>query len=431
MYLHQPAMRGLTLLAILLCAFHPLVSKAEDDPTAANWSLGGHVKYRGNLFRFPDNSAFHDLDGSTGTAQSLDTRLNAGTSRGPWDFSMSYQLIALRSDLLRAAESLAGSAAVGGDVISDRRRWWDLTHSTAHGDRSAVINRLDRLYLGFTSEHMVWRLGRQAVSWGNGLVFTPMDVFNPFDPAAVDKEYKTGDDMLYTQWLFASGADLQGIALVRRNPDSGQVEADESSLAFKYHGFIGTDEFDLLLAKHYGDLLLGAGGIVSLGGAIWRGDVTLTQVDRHSVFSAVSNISYSWTWGRRNVSGLVEYYFTEFGQNHQNYAPDALQQNPDLLRRLERGELFTLGRHYLAASLTLEMTPLFRLTPNVFVNLQDPSALAQLVAQYDLKQDLVMLTAVNIPLGPDGSEYGGRESAADGKYLSADASVFLQLGWYF
>ena len=33
-------------------------------------------------------------------------------------------------------------------------------------------------------------------------MFNAMDIFNPFDPAAVDTEYKVGDDMFYGQYLF-------------------------------------------------------------------------------------------------------------------------------------------------------------------------------------------------------------------------------------
>lgn len=98
---------------------------------------------------------------------------------------------------------------------------------------------------------------------------------------------------------------------------------------------------------------------------------------------------------------------------------------------MERGELFTLARHYTAASATIEVTPLFLLIPNVFVNLEDPSALVQLVAQYDWRQNLQVLAAVNIPTGFDGTEYGGIESPIDGLYFSTDASLFAQLAWYF
>ena len=59
-----------------------------------------------------------------------------------------------------------------------------------------------------------------------------MDVFNPFDPAAVDKEYKTGDDMLYGQYLLNNGNDMQGVAMVRRNPLNRRCGSDQSSLAF-------------------------------------------------------------------------------------------------------------------------------------------------------------------------------------------------------
>jgi len=101
------------------------------------------------------------------------------------------------------------------------------------------------------------------------------------------------------------------------------------------------------------------------------------------------------------------------------------------LKRLSRGELFNLGRHHLGASVTVEVTPLLKLTPNAFINLTDPSALAQLVLSYDWKQDIQLLGALNIPVGPDGSEYGGIESAHPGLYVSTGASVFAQLAWYF
>ena len=79
------------------------------------------------------------------------------------------------------------------------------------------------------------KFGRQAITWGNGLIYNVMDIFNPFDPAAVDKEFKTGDDMLYGQYLLSGGNDVQGVMVFRRDPITEDVEADQSSLAFKYH----------------------------------------------------------------------------------------------------------------------------------------------------------------------------------------------------
>jgi len=413
------------LTASLLCS---CALQADSD---LNWTFAGHAKYQFTGVLYPENSVFRDLFGGSNVAHALDTRLKV-TARGKsWDFSADYQLISIHSDALKIAESLPGLALPINSVITDDRRWWNLTHSESWGDKTVITNRLDRLYVGYTTEKSVWRFGRQAISWGNGLMFTPMDVFNPFDPATVDKEYKTGDDMLYGQWLFDSGNDLQGVAIVRRNPLSGQIESDQSSVAVKYHGFRSGNEFDLLAAEHYGDQLLGVGGIISLGGALLRGDVTWTRTQRESVFSAVSNLSYSWIWGNKNVSGILEYYYNGFGQSSGDYSFAKLAENPDLLKRLERGELFTLGRHYLAASLMVELSPLLILTPNVFLNLQDPSALAQIVVQYDWKQNLLLLAAFNLPVGSDGSEYGGPESAEPGRYFSTGPGVFFQLAFYF
>ena len=419
-------------LAGLLCAAICLIAAADARPQSGetDWTVGGHLKYRLVAGWYPDNSIFRSVLGSDLMDNSLETRVRLGARNGRWDFDAHYQFIAIHGDSLKLAEGLPGAPLPLNAVINDDRRWWNLTYSFGDG-KTAFIHRLDRLSIGFTTERSVWRFGRQAISWGNGMVFTPMDVFNPFDPAAVDKEYKTGDDMLYGQYLFGNGNDLQGVAVVRRDLLTGDVESDQSSFALKYHGFIGFNEFDLLAAQHFGDQILGIGGIVNIGGAVWRGDLTWTDTERDSVFSAVSSMSYSWTWGGRNVSGVLEYYYNGFGQKNGAYSASDLLANPDLLRRLERGELFTLARHYVAASATVEMTPLLMLIPNFFINLQDPSALAQLVVQYDWKQDLMVLGAVNLPIGPDGSEYGGAPTAVDGLYFSTGPSVFAQLAWYF
>ncbi len=101
----------------------------------------------------------------------------------------------------------------------------------------------------------------------------------------------------------------------------------------------------------------------------------------------------------KNISGVLEYFFNGFGQSDGRYSAMDLAQNPELVERLVRGELFTLGRHYVAASAMIEMTPLFLVTPNAFVNLSDGSALFQFVTQNDIAENVLLLGAVNLPVG--------------------------------
>jgi hypothetical protein len=423
------------LLLMVLVAFMCGQAYANDD-----FEFSGDIRTRYSLQTFPDNSLLRELAGSKSQDVSVVTRLKFAYDTGNWDLRADYQFIYLHGDRIEYTRQLPPEVQLlGRRLPDDRTRLFDLTSVIKDEGKTAVLHRLDRLSVGYTGRKSVVRFGRQAITWGNGMIYTPMDIFNPFDPAAVDTEYKAGDDMLYGQYLRDGGDDLQAVAVFRRNLVTGDFEAADSSLAFKYHRFGGTSEYDLLAALHYEEPLLGIGGNTAVGGAVWRGDVTLafTNEDVASsktgdvIASLVTSLSYSWTWGGKNVSGVAEYFFNGFGQRDGNYDPASLAANPELLERIVRGELFTLGRHYVAVSTMVEVTPLFLMTPNLFVNLSDGSALLQLVTQNDLKENFVLLGALNVPVGPDGTEFGGIATGVPGQYLSSDLSLFVQLAWYF
>jgi hypothetical protein len=396
------------------------------------FDLGGRVAPQLIANTYPDNSFFQEIFGSNSLDLNLDARVVLGIDHGRWTFDVDYQFIVLHGDRVEFTRELPPELLLlYPHLPNDRARLFDLTWVLTDSGRTAALNRLDRLAIGYTSDKVVAKFGRQAISWGNGLIYTAMDIFNPFDPAAVDKEYKTGDDMLYGQYLRGNGDDLQGVMVFRRDLLTGEVEADVGSLAFKYHGMVGGGEYDVLLARHYGDTLLGGGANHDLGGAVWHGDLVVTLTDDDNVASLVTNLTYSWTWNGKNVSGVVEYFYNGFGQADGCYSFDCLEQNPDLLIRLARGELFTLGRNYIALSAMFEMNPLFLVTPNVFVNLGDPSALLQVVFQNDVRQNLVFLSSINLPIGADGTEFGGLPTDVPGIFLSSGPSIFVQLRWYW
>ena len=77
------------------------------------------------------------------------------------------------------------------------------------------------------------------------------------------------------------------------------------------------------------------------------------------------------------------------------------------------------------------MSPLLTVTPTILSNLDDPSALLQFVTQYSLSDNMTFLGSVNIPLGADGSEFGGIDTGLANAFLSTDASLFAQIAWYF
>ncbi|MBT8107841.1 MAG: hypothetical protein KJP17_06375 [Gammaproteobacteria bacterium] len=406
-------MRPLLAIAALLLA--GLGSAAE---TATEF--GGHTKLRATGQAFPEDSAFREIVGSSALDVLGELRLNLNARSGHWSFDAAWQAVGLHADTLPVT-----------GLPNDDRRYLDLTSVIDESGNSAILHRLDRVWVGYTSEKAVVRLGRQALSWGNGLFYAPMDLVNPFDPAAIDTEYKAGDDMLYLQYLRDSGDDVQAAYVARRNPLTGIAGSEQATTTVKYHGFASFGEYDLLAAQSYGDAVLGIGLGRSIGGAVWSADLVVTDTDLDSYAQLVTNIAYSWVAFGRNMSGAVEYYYNGFGQADSNYDPASLAANPDLQVRLSRGELFALGRHYLAGSIMIEMTPLWTLTPTVFANVGDPSGLFQLVTTYSLGDNATLLGSVNLPLGPNGSEFGGIESGVAGRYLSSDAGIFAQFAFYF
>lgn len=375
-------MRHSALLLVLCCC-----GAAAAAGEAAE--LGGHAKLRGVGQGYPDDSLFRDIAGSTSLDSVGELRLTLAAKRSGWTLASDYQLIGVYTEFLSFG------------LPNDDQRLMDLTKVISQGGDSALLHRLDRLWAGYAGEKFVFRAGRQALSWGNGLYFHPMDLVNPFDPETIDTEYKIGDDMVYGQYLRDSGDDWQAAAVFRRDPATGEQSSGQGTRALKYHGFAGPYEYDLLLAEHYGDTVLGLGGVGSLGGAVWRADLVITDADDETRIEFVANVSYSWMWGERNASGAAEFY----------------RDGDD--------------RDYLAGSAMVELSPLWTITPTLIASIDDPSALFQLVTQYSLGDELVFLGSLNLPIGGNGTEFGGAESGIPGRYLSFDVGIFAQLAWYF
>lgn len=361
-------------------------------PVAADNSIfdfDGHTKLRIVGQSYPADSLFRDIAGSSSLDTIGELRLNLAAKSSGWSFHADYQLLAIYSEFLPLG------------LPNDDRRLFDLTKVITDGSKHAWLHRLDRFWAGYAGEKVVVRAGRQALSWGNGLYFHPLDLVNPFDPTTIDTEYKTGDDMVYAQYLRDNGDDVQAAAVFRRDPLTGERRSDQGTVAVKYHGFAGENEYDLLVGENLGNTVVGLGAVGSLGGAVVRGDLVVTDTDDETQVEFVTNVSYSWTWADRNVSGSAEYY--------------------------RSGE----DQDYFAGSLMVEMSPLWMLTPTLISNIDDPSALLQVVTQYSLGDNATFLGSLNLPLGGNGTEFGGPESGIPGRYLSFDIGLFAQLAWYF
>jgi len=413
------------LLLVVLFAAAPVIA---DD-----WKFGGHVKFQYTYTDYRPDDINAVFNGNPAHDQSLDLRLKAENRTGPWEYVAHYELLAVAGDTLEARNRMAAAGAPLYRTVSglpdDSRQLFDLTRETADRTRLNAEQRLDRLYVGHSSARETLRIGRQAVTWGNGLVFQTLDFVNPFSPIAIDKDYKTGEDMLYGQWLVSEKNDVEAMVVPRRDPATGRVEGDQSSYALKYRlRFSGVD-VDVLAARHFAENLAGLGIVKSVGGAVWRMDLSYTSLeDGGNATSLVTNMDYSWMWGGKNVYGYAEYFHSGVGESERaNY----VTPNAGLSERIARGELFTLARDYVALGLQVEFTPLFNMYTNLIANLDDGSKYLQLRGMYDWLQNVQLMAGVNLPSGNRGTEYGGVPVAGTSSFASTGKAVYLRGAYYF
>jgi hypothetical protein len=277
------------------------------------------------------------------------------------------------------------------------------------------------------------RIGRQALTWGNGLIFNPMDLFNPFPPAAIDRDYKVGDDMAAAQVPVSGIGDVQALYVPRRNPQTDDVEWDQSALAGKLHVAMGTTEVDIMAAKNYEDFVGGIGTTGYLGQAAWRLDATWTKVvgnregGKDNFLSLVANLDYSWTWGGKNFFGFIEYYFNGLGQDDYEEAIF----DPEIIERISRGNLFVLGKNYLSGQIQVELHPLFSVFLTSINNVGDPSGILQPRAIWDIRQNLQMTFGANVYWGAKGTEYGGFSIPGTDLRTKQLDNAYVWLNYYF
>jgi hypothetical protein len=411
----------------------PLVGLLAASATwggAGAQAVHGHVKTQAEYLRGASDSLATSLGYRDAQATSLDLRVSGKLAKGHFTFDGDYVLLAAAG---RAVELERELAKLEPDLYVDRSatQWLPLDDAITATQRTQAVHSLDRLSMTYSSERWVFKLGRQASSWGDGIVFRPLDLFDPFAPDAEDTSYKPGIDGVYAQRLFKDGSDVAVLTVPRRDPASGHLTSAQSSLAVKWHGFAKNVELNALAARDYRDTVLGLGASGALGQGVWRVNVVPTLLDAGGVkTSLVANVEHAWQWHDRNVSGFVEYFRNGFGRSDRDYTPADL--SPDLVARLARGQAFDTGRNYVAAGLRVQWTPLLETDPVLIVNANDQSTLFLVQGSYSVTQNVTLDFGLRSAGGILGTEFGGlRSTPAGGPFATPPTRLFARVAVYF
>ena len=351
----------------------------------------------------------------------VEFRGGAAHSVGRFSFNGEVEVTALTGDS-EALRSLRGQG-----LGNDAQRWRDLAWVPIDRRRQALRGRIDRAFVRYSRPGLSITAGREATSLGNGIVFAPMDLFNPFSPTETDRDFKAGDDLVLVQKLFGDGSDLQLLAVGHRDA-SGKRSGRDASFGGRWHGFIGPAETELLAARHFDDRVLGLGASLPLGPALMRTDVVTTRADGRWYTSALVNADYSFVLGQRNVYVFGEYYRNGFGVAS---VPRVVGLLPaPLEQRLARGEVFTLSRNYTALGGSIEWHALWTQSLLLVSSWQDGSQQLQTTLNYTPDDARMIEFALTSGIGTRGNEFGGLR-LPDGTTVGGSTSLHVRYVRYF
>lgn len=390
-----------------------------------------------------DQVALFGVDPAYGA--NLDFRLTLGgqfgkgsgtsnNTEGSWRWELAGELTTLQGEVVENGGLFGGaSSGEGITIVSDDLRAINLTKQLSSGSRHAVLARLDRAQLVWQKNHWRARFGRQALSLGGGLVFNPMDIFNPFAPTATDRDFKAGSDALVVTRSGNNGSEVEALAVIRRERNESAPHADQGSYALRYRNTSNALEYEFVGARHFDATVAMASLSGPLKGAVWRVNWVGSREQGATTHSVVANIDYGFGFREQAGYAFVEYYHNGYG--NRNAAENIINVSSAAAARLARGELFVAERNYVAAGTSLGLTPLLNLTTTAIINLHDFAPLVQSGLSYTAGNNLTMEAGAIIPTGGSGDEFGGVVLAPANNFSNelltgTSRQYYLRLVWY-
>lgn len=242
------------------------------------------------------------------------------------------------------------------------------------GSTFSLIGRTDRLLVKASAPGVDVTVGRQPVSFGSGLFFTPLDLVNPFTPATIDSEYKPGVDAIRVDAYKGAGAKATAV-VTWADPPLGSDDADPGldsiNAALNGQTTVGVTDLGLFVGAIQGDGVFGATVISAIGPVGLHGDVAVTlPADGEAEDPFVRAVIGADGLPHWRLSIAGEVYVQTLGSTDPADLITTLQTE-----RYSRAELWLGGVAYAGLSASLEITPLLNLGAAGFVNLTDPSLL--------------------------------------------------------
>ena len=273
---------------------------------------------------------------------------------------------------------------------------WSGVEDPESSDAMTLLGRTDRLSVSTDVGPVTLTAGRQPITLGHGLSFTPMDLVNPFFPTVVDQEYKPGVDALTADVFFGTSTQFSLMtAYTHPQPVSDAEDWAVDGMVYAFYGqhTFGRHDVGVLVGEVQGDEVVGLTVATYAGPVGLHADATYTMPhdDDDPFVRGVMGALWSIT-GDLTVSSEV--YHQSLGASDP---ADYLNQLSD--DRYARGELWLAGTTYGSLAVSQQITPLVMATASAIANLGDGSALVAPNATVSVSDEVQLVVGGFVGLG--------------------------------
>ena len=267
-------------------------------------------------------------------------------------------------------------------------------------------------------------IGRQAIGWGRGVLFTAVDLFAPFSPLEADREWRAGVDAVRTDIMLTerSSIDLAGVFGNTLN---------DSAFAARVRGYAGTMDLEVVGGRRAQDLFAGMTTSAAVGDAELHAEVAAFRVrsdapseNFHPVWKVVVGGSYRFPIGS-GILAYTEYHYSGFGAARPE-GIRALVATPSFVERFVRGDLQIFSRHALGLTGSYDVSPEVAWSGQWLHNPNDRSGVVAPGLTYTFSDAVSLLASFYVPYGRP-----PKEGVLRSEYGAAPLSGLLQLRLYF
>jgi hypothetical protein len=325
----------------------------------------------------------------------------------------SHAIVSLLSPPFSAASRVATSYTF---------HYLPLQHSFLNEGNANLTAGFDRLNLQLDFKPVRIVLGRQPITWGVSYFWPVMDLFAPFAPERIDRDYKAGVDAVRFTIPMGSYSEIDVVGASLGPSPSKDWAA--GALARIHAGRV---DFGFMGGKFHRDTVAGGFFTSSLRGTGFRGEVTWTDSGDPQDQARDRTTFWRGTLGADRQLTPAVTLTLELALNGYGVADPSEYLSMITADRILRGEVNGLGRIYAGAATTWQFHPLWMFSNAILVNGNDPSALwiPTLTWSSGNNSDILFGAQVSIGIRPAPGQVPRSE------YGSIPASLFAGFKKYF